>query len=520
MKKLVKTAAAFLAGTMMMVLGVSSFNAATGVTVQNNVNTPGGKSINAVTISPSANRKPVLITAGGIVTTDTSMDNFIATAKGYGTVAAMVNGAYFEAYYKAGDARSVPNNCARTYGTLYKDGHPISSGSRIMLGFNKSGQWLIEYAEMEVSMTIAETKYGARSHVMWHVNEYQPSSYAITMFTPEVGMTVPMPAGSKGYVVKDGVCTQIITTEFLPAAGETIIVIGSDAQAGMDTWESGPYIGAKITFETKFTPSRATKAEAWKDMDIVVGAGPFLLQDGVNVADNAAYRKGFEDAKHQGAAQRTFIGVKADNTIVIGEGGCTYSDAAEYLKAQGCVDAMALDGGGSSFLYANDQTLNAAGRLLNNVIAIVDTSAAPVPSLVAKPTAQKVIVNSEDVVFKIYNINNNNYFRVRDLAAILSGTGAQFDVGSNSATKEVLLTTGKAYSIENPVLPAPATQNATPVLSPSKILIDGAAHDLTAYLIENNNYFKILELGKALDFYVKYDPALKAIVIDSTRGFE
>ena len=56
------------------------------------------------------------------------------------------------------------------------------------------------------------------------------------------------------------------------------------------------------------------------------------------------------------------------------------------------------------------------------------TPTTPPSILTAKPTASTVLVNGENVAFDAYNINDNNYFKLRDLAYILSGTEKQFEV--------------------------------------------------------------------------------------------
>jgi hypothetical protein len=40
----------------------------------------------------------------------------------------------------------------------------------------------------------------------------------------------------------------------------------------------------------------------------------------------------------------------------------------------------------------------------------------------ASPTSSTVLVNGKNVAFDAYNINGNNYFKLRDLAYTLNGT--------------------------------------------------------------------------------------------------
>lgn len=49
-------------------------------------------------------------------------------------------------------------------------------------------------------------------------------------------------------------------------------------------------------------------------------------------------------------------------------------------------------------------------------------------TVATKPTASKVSVNGKDVSFEAYNIEGNNYFKLRDLAKALTGSNKQFEV--------------------------------------------------------------------------------------------
>ena len=50
--------------------------------------------------------------------------------------------------------------------------------------------------------------------------------------------------------------------------------------------------------------------------------------------------------------------------------GIKIIDLAKTLRKQGCTEALNLDGGASSALYANRQTQWKAGRLLSNALLI------------------------------------------------------------------------------------------------------------------------------------------------------
>ena len=97
----------------------------------------------------------------------------------------------------------------------------------------------------------------------------------------------------------------------------------------------------------------------WK-MKAAIGGGPVLLQNGkIEISNN-------EELKFTGKAindkhPRTAMGYTKDNKLIIlviegrtkEAGGATLTQEAQILKDLGCVEALNLDGGGSSCLLVN-----------------------------------------------------------------------------------------------------------------------------------------------------------------------
>ncbi|MDR2357639.1 MAG: WG repeat-containing protein [Oscillospiraceae bacterium] len=141
------------------------------------------------------------------------------------------------------------------------------------------------------------------------------------------------------------------------------------------------------------------------------------------------------------------------------------------------------------------------------------------PALTAAPTAAKVLVNGASKSFDAYNIKDNNYFKLRDLAYVLSGTEKQFEVGYDESTKAITLTTGKAYTPVGGEMAPKGAGGKTPSPTASKIYLDGEEVSFTAYNIEGNNYFKLRDVATALDFYVGWDGGTGTITVDTGEGY-
>ena len=143
----------------------------------------------------------------------------------------------------------------------------------------------------------------------------------------------------------------------------------------------------------------------------------------------------------------------------------------------------------------------------------------PTPQLTASPTSSTVLINGKSVSFDAYNINDNNYFKLRDIAYALSGSGKQFEVTWDGANNAINLTSGQPYTPVGGEMAGKGAGNKTPVPTTSTIYLDGKQITLTAYNIDDNNYFKLRDIGAAFNFGVDWDGANNTIIIDTSKGY-
>lgn len=140
-------------------------------------------------------------------------------------------------------------------------------------------------------------------------------------------------------------------------------------------------------------------------------------------------------------------------------------------------------------------------------------------ALTAAPISSAVLVNGKSVAFDAYNINGNNFFKLRDLADTLSGTEKQFDVGWDGVNNLIALTSGQPYSAAGRGRDDKGAGNKTAKATASAIYLDGKKIIFNAYNIEGSNYFKLRDIGKAFDFAAGWDGVNNTIVIDTGRGY-
>lgn len=137
----------------------------------------------------------------------------------------------------------------------------------------------------------------------------------------------------------------------------------------------------------------------------------------------------------------------------------------------------------------------------------------------ASVSGDRVALDGKPVQIAVYKINGNNYFRLRDLAAVLSGTKAQFEVKWDGAQQRIDLIGGQPYTPvggENSAV-LPVREQAS--LTTAAVCRDGQPLELTAYRIAGNNFFKLRDLAAAMDFAVVWDEQARTVRIDSPAPY-
>lgn len=182
---------------------------------------------------------------------------------------------------------------------------------------------------------------------------------------------------------------------------------------------------------------------------------------------------------------------------------------------------FSYDDGGSATLTYKVQPADYYITILGYTVTAFDlTVYTPLQSVAqAVPNRSTVLVNGEEVAFDAYTINQNNYFKLRDLAKVLNGTDKQFEVTWDGNNKAVNMLSGKPYTTVGGELAQGDGANKTATISTATIYLDGQPVSLLAYSIGGNNYFKLRDVGQAFDFDVTWDGANKTILIDTTQSY-
>ena len=195
----------------------------------------------------------------------------------------------------------------------------------------------------------AEVKTNLGGVKIDNVNQPRMLSVHTIVYTPDWGeYSPPTPKYGKQIVVSNGKLVKVsYGRNSIPKDGYVIV----GPQKVLD----------KISNAKKFKLDVQLNPE-WKNVNHIISGGPYLVKNGDVYVDMTAQKL----RSVGGRNPRTAIGYTKDNHLILltadgREGasiGLTLMELANLMKELGCVNAMNLDGGGSTVMYINGKVVN------------------------------------------------------------------------------------------------------------------------------------------------------------------
>ncbi len=144
----------------------------------------------------------------------------------------------------------------------------------------------------------------------------------------------------------------------------------------------------------------------------------------------------------------------------------------------------------------------------------------------AYASTQTVNVDGRDISFQCYALkdesgNLTNYIKLRDLAILLNGSAAQFQVGWDGG---VTITTQTAYVPNGSELVTPYSGDRAYQASDAATKVNGQAAQLAAFVLHDDQgggytYYQLRDLGKALGFNVGWS-AERGIFLETDKPYD
>lgn len=307
-----------------------------------------GRTVNIAELSPKSMTGYIAIgqnKVGGVQ----SLSNM---AKAYSAKIA-VNGTFFNAYEKQGPFS--PNGNLINKGELI---HKYDNGTSFVI--TKDGIAQIGRLKTSISATAENTNHTVG---VYGINR-KVGAQGIYLYTDRWGTDLGIKSGINVVVNSDGNVIKKVSGENvqIPQGGFVLNISGNSE--ALIRFAQGCKVDSKLKW--------AYEVAGLKNNDIMlaIGAGPMVLNNDQKITDIQSYKnEGFTESKIlENSGARSAIGIKSNGNVVIVTTAAKVSELAGIMLSLGCSDAMNLDGGASSGLYANGKLITTPGRNLSNIL--------------------------------------------------------------------------------------------------------------------------------------------------------
>ncbi len=272
------------------------------------------------------------------------------------SASAAINGCFFNAY---------------TSSPVKPPYHHLISGGKVLhvgntgttIGFDNNGDYRMERLKISLRGGLDGSKSYPNNWYSYFINHPVENSTTAIIYnrtycqktTPAVGQQAVV---SNGTIVSVGPGPQNI-----PGDGYVVLFAGGESN---QISRLAP--GKKCDFRPEF---QCEDVDFWSNAQEALGCGPQLVADGQIAYDPLT--EGFKSAKILSArGQRSAVGVTRDKQLLLVTcSGATVKQLASVMKALGAYDAMNLDGGASSCLWANGKYLTSPGRNIGNALMVI-----------------------------------------------------------------------------------------------------------------------------------------------------
>ena len=253
------------------------------------------------------------------------------------------------------------NSIAAVNGTYFKfqNGVPLGTlminkkvytgplHNRVAMGIGKNE---FKMAQVQFNSTIST---GRENVKVDNINQPRILSTLVLLYTPDWGQTSP---AAPKYGINLTIQGNKVTA--LSQAPATIpqdgyVISGPKSKLGAFLLDK------KVNLDIKMTPE-------WENIDHIISGGPYLVKDGGIYIDVTAQKLKAITGKNP----RTAIGYTANNEFIMvtvdgrehASVGMTLGELARMMKGFGCINAMNLDGGGSTVMYVQGKIVNSPAQ--------------------------------------------------------------------------------------------------------------------------------------------------------------
>ena len=136
-----------------------------------------------------------------------------------------------------------------------------------------------------------------------------------------------------------------------------------------------------------------------------------------------------------------------------------------------------------------------------------------------KPNIKYVLVTSsisvegKSIQIGGFNINNNTYYKLRDIAYLLNGTDNQFDVVYDTEKSAIVMQPGRSYLGGKSEESVSSIKDVKLEEKQVSLYLQDEYHEVLGYMINGNTYVKIRDIVELLEVEIEWSNETKEITL-------
>lgn len=248
-------------------------------------------------------------------------------------------------------------------GLIMRQGEIIADSGhrRTSLGIRRDGTFVMGIPDIKTGLYYPESNRFQRVN---GVNQPRKAKQTI-VYTPRFGATTRSNNFGREVIVEDNrVVKYAMGNSKIPRNGFVISAHGKGKEI-QDLYPKGSYVELS-----------AQRQQAWKKVETIVTGAPHLVHEGR--IHNTYYQEKLHSSLKR-PNSRSAVGFTHNQKLLLvnvfpekGSGGVTFTRLAQIMRRLGALEAMALDGGGSTSLYVSEKGINANRGVTNALIVTLD----------------------------------------------------------------------------------------------------------------------------------------------------
>ena len=127
------------------------------------------------------------------------------------------------------------------------------------------------------------------------------------------------------------------------------------------------------------------------------------------------------------------------------------------------------------------------------------------------PVTSRISVDGRSRMIGGFNINNNIYYKLRDMAYLLNGTNKQFDVVYDIGKSAIVMQPGKSYLGQKSEEDVSNIKDIKLEERQVSLYLQDKYHQILGYMINGNTYVKIRNIVELLEVEIEWSNETKEI---------